>query len=231
MKTLFLFASLTLLSNAASAQFSSAGISARAGLSYISLKTPATNATNQSDPLFCFQSGVFTEYKLSKHASLLAEFNFLVQRGKVTANFTNIVPGDTNSYGTDIIITRLDYLSFPVCFGYSIRHFTMKGGIQAGYAVRQRAFENGIAYSGDSTITFSNTFTNKLVNNFDFGICIGAQEDISNRIFVSVSAYQSLRNIVIDKSPGFVRKNSNVVVGLGYRIIKVNNKEGNHKKA
>ncbi|MEO5675590.1 MAG: porin family protein, partial [Chitinophagales bacterium] len=209
MKTLLLFTSLTIFSIAASAQFTGAGISARAGLSYISLKLPTIiNTVTQSDPLFCFQSGVFTEYKLNNRIHLLAELNFLLQQGKITENSVNCVLDTGSSHCVDILRTRLDYLSLPIWFGYNIHHFTVKGGIQAGYVVRRHLFENGTAYGTDTTFSFSNTFTNKIVKNFDFGICIGAQEDISNRFFLSMSAYQSLTNIIYDNSFGGIRKNS-----------------------
>ena len=223
---LIIFIILVAIANTALAQYNGVGISVNGGVSYISLTLPVDNVKQQSDPLFCFETGMFYKYNPTKHSGIEAELNYLLQQGRITdfVSYTTANGDTTINTGTDVITTKLGYLSLPLRYVYSIHHFAISGGAQLGWALHQRAFNTGYVFTTDSVISFSSEYEKPIVKNFDLGFTLGAAHDISSNFFVCLHAYHSILNIVANKDNWGVRRNTNIVAGIGYRFLKAGKK-------
>jgi hypothetical protein len=142
-----------------------------------------------------------------------------MQQGRFNVTILSVnVPGGQVSEGTDVSTTTAGYLTLPIRYTYSIYGFTMMGGIQTGLFLHGKTTDEGTAVSQDTTVYFSNEYHDINLTTFDFGITLGARQNISQRFFVSLSAYHSLINILPDNYMAS-RRNTNVLSAIGYRFI------------
>jgi hypothetical protein len=75
-----------------------------------------------------------------------------------------------------------------------------------------------------SPASFHKTYLNRgvgLVRTIDFGITLGAQKKISDRFFITLTAFHSLINLVPNREfSDNTLKNTNVMIGFSrYRIV------------
>ena len=209
-----------LFSFSSNAQFTSGGISAQGGPGYVSYHaTGFSNVSTSNQAMFSFQSGVFATYSLTKKSGLEAELNYLLQQGEFKNYISNLYVGSTIGEGTDVFTTKLGYLTLPIRYTYSIHHFTLMGGIQTGILLHGRSFEDGSASSSDTTYYWSTESPVDYLKTIDFGITLGGQENISDRLFVSLTIFHSLFNMFPDNPVGASQRNTNVLAGIGYRLF------------
>lgn len=217
----YFFSVCILFSFSSYAQFTSGGISAQGGLSYISYHTnKLPNISTSNKAMLSFQTGVFAAYRLTKKSGLEAELNYLLQQGQFQNYSSDIWVGAAIGEVTEVVTTKTTYLTLPIRYTYTIRNFTFMSGIQTGIALKSNSSGKGVAYVADTTYYWNmeeSSFDN--VKTVDFGISLGGQQNIADHLFVALTIFHSLFNILPEGSNIISRRNTNVHAGIGYRLF------------
>ena len=232
MKTIFIFAIVaTLASSASQAQFSSFGVSAAGGLSFISLKSSEdiSNMSLHDKPMPAFQGGIFAAFQLTKKSGLESELNYLLQQGRTETVFSPlwIVLAPYEQYpgsGTDVSTNTINYLTLPVRYSYRFGSLTLMAGIQTGIMLNGRGRSEAVIYAPDTTFYYANDYSLDHLHPFDFGISLAGSQEIFDRFFVNISIYRSLVGMRKPDLATHSQKNFNALIGVSYSFIPSNKK-------
>ncbi len=113
---------------------------------------------------------------------------------------------------------RLQYLAFPLLFGYKKSKFQAFTGIQGAFLIRDRGVESGSLISMNQLIPFTADFDNLNLKNWDFGALVSLEYSAHKRFSFTLNYYHGTSNISDSQEINDIWKTQQATFGIKYKL-------------
>lgn len=210
-------------------QVFSLGIIGKGGISQVIYSSNLENTpgiTVNSEYRIAYNGGIFAKYRISNSSSIGAELLFTQQNGLIRHNtdMLDTING-IHIIGTEKDYLHVSYLSLPLYYTLSGANISAHLGVQGNWSIQ----EGGKTVS-DFTLNglpehSEVTYDTLGFKNFDFGPVAGIRYNITEKLFAGLDYYLGLLNLVKDESTLVSVQNQNVMICVGFRILRVDKTE------